>query len=89
VNEKPVNDPGIVKVRKVVLQSRKGYETTMTAIDTLMKRGANNLSGPELKRLTAMAEAAELYEDTVDPLRLQSSYREISLHPNCINTLYS
>jgi len=59
-------------VRKKI-HNREVYELTMKEIDTLMKRGEENLSPKELERLRTLAEAAEDYEDTNEPLPVPSS----------------
>ena len=48
----------------------------MKEIETLMKRGEDNLNNKELSRLRFLAEAAEGYEDNHDPLPLPDSLRE-------------
>jgi antitoxin component HigA of HigAB toxin-antitoxin module len=45
----------------------------MKEIDTLMKRGEENLDPKEMERLRILAEAAEDYEDTNEPLPVPSS----------------
>lgn len=60
------------KVRTKI-QSREAYELTMKEIHTLMKKGEENLSQKELERLGVLAEAAENYEDTQEPLPVPSS----------------
>ena len=49
----------------------------MTEIDALMKKGEKNLTAIELKRLGSLAEAAEVYEDTNEPLPLPSSLPDL------------
>ncbi len=49
----------------------------MSEIDDLMKRGEVNLNQRELERLRSLAEAAERYEDTHDPLPLPESLPEM------------
>jgi HTH-type transcriptional regulator/antitoxin HigA len=63
---------GARPVRKKI-HNREVYELTMKEIDTLMKRGEENLSPKELERLRTLAEAAEDYEDTNEPLPVPSS----------------
>lgn len=62
---KPAVDPS-----RNAIKSKEAYDLTMKEIDDLMKRGESNLSFIELKRLRILAEAAEQYEDTTDPLPL-------------------
>ena len=63
---------GVRPVRKKI-HSREVYELTMKEIDTLMKRGEENLDPKEMERLRILAEAAEDYEDTNEPLPVPSS----------------
>jgi HTH-type transcriptional regulator / antitoxin HigA len=49
----------------------------MNEIDALMKKGEANLSTAQLTRLRNLAEAAEVYEDTSNPLPLPSSLSDI------------
>lgn len=63
--------------RKKQIKSKEAYELTMNEIDTLMKRGEKNLSEKELARLQILTEAAEVYEDTHDPLPIPSSLHEM------------
>jgi HTH-type transcriptional regulator/antitoxin HigA len=53
--------------------SQEAYELTMNEIDTLMRKGEANLSEAEKKRLGALADAAERFEDTTHPLPLPAS----------------
>ncbi|MET0637490.1 MAG: transcriptional regulator [Chitinophagaceae bacterium] len=62
---------------KKQIKSKEAYDLTMKEIDVLMKRGEANLSLKELNRLRSMAEAAEIYEDTHDPLPLPESLPEM------------
>jgi HTH-type transcriptional regulator/antitoxin HigA len=62
---------------KKQIKSREAYEITMNEIDTLMKRGESNLSKKELDRLRILAEAAELYEDTHEPLPVPTTIPEM------------
>lgn len=48
--------------------SEKDYNITMQEIDSLMKKGENNLTALEIKSLRAMAVAAEEFEDKYYPL---------------------
>jgi len=58
----------IVKTTRTKIHSKEVYNATMKEIDFLMKKGEGNLSTAELKRLKALAVAAETYEDTYEPL---------------------
>ena len=49
----------------------------MAEINALMKKGEANLKLSELARLRILAEAAEVYEDTADPLPLPSTLPDI------------
>jgi HTH-type transcriptional regulator/antitoxin HigA len=55
------------------IQNKEVYELTMKEIDALMKKGEDNLTQKELERLRVLAEAAENYEDTHEPLPVPSS----------------
>ena len=50
---------------KYVISSKKAYHETMVEVYNLMNKGEKNLTAKELKKLEAMAKAAEAYEDTV------------------------
>jgi HTH-type transcriptional regulator / antitoxin HigA len=50
-------------LHKFKITSQAGYSSMMKEIDTLMKKGEDNLSSVELKKLRGMAEAAEAWED--------------------------
>ncbi|HEY5406452.1 MAG TPA: helix-turn-helix transcriptional regulator [Ginsengibacter sp.] len=50
---------------KHLINSKKSYHETMVAVYNLMNKGEANLSSAELKKLSAMAVAAEKYEDEV------------------------
>lgn len=50
---------------KLEIISKKQYHETMVAVYDLMNKGEANLSPNELKKLAAMAEAAEKYEDEI------------------------
>ena len=63
--------------RKTQIKSKEAYDVTMKEIDALMKQGEANLSEKELVRLRSLAEAAEKYEDTHDPLPLPESLPEM------------
>ncbi len=54
---------------KYIITSKKQYHETMVVVYDLMNKGEANLSASELKKLAAMAEAAEKYEDEVLGLR--------------------
>ena len=58
---------------KTKIQNKEVYELTMKEIDALIKKGEDNLSQKELERLRVLAEAAENYEDTHEPLPVPSS----------------
>ena len=55
------------------IQSREVYELTMKEIHALMKKGEENLNQKELERLSVLADAAENYEDTHEPLPVPPS----------------
>jgi HTH-type transcriptional regulator / antitoxin HigA len=63
------------KSRKI--QNKEVYENVMKEIDKLMKKGEKNLTRFELLRLRTLAQAAETYEDTYEPLPLPSSLPEM------------
>jgi len=50
---------------KHLISSKKSYHETMVAVYNLMNKGEANLTPAELKKLSAMAVAAEKYEDEV------------------------
>jgi len=50
---------------KYVISSKKAYHETMVEVYNLMNKGEKNLTAKELKKLEAMAKAAEEYEDNV------------------------
>ena len=56
---------------KTQITSEKDYNALMTEIDALMKKGENNLSGAEVKKLRKMAEAAEAWEDSTFSVKVQ------------------
>jgi HTH-type transcriptional regulator/antitoxin HigA len=62
-----------VKATRKRIQSKEVYELTIREIDTLMKKGEENLSQKEIERLRILAEAAENYEDANEPLPVPSS----------------
>jgi len=45
------------------ITAEQDYNAMMAQIDELMKKGEENLSSSEIKRLRAMAEDAEAWED--------------------------
>lgn len=57
--------------------SEEAYQLTMQEIDTLMRKGEENLSDAEKKRLVELADAAKRYEDTTHPLPLPASLPDI------------
>lgn len=63
--------------RRIQIKSKEAYELVMEEIDKLMKRGEKNLNQKELVRLRTLAEAAEMFEDTTDPLPLPESLPEM------------
>jgi hypothetical protein len=53
---------------KHFITSEKAYHETMVAIYDLMNKGEANLTNKELNKLSAMATAAEEFENTaIDP----------------------
>ena len=50
---------------KHLISSKKSYHETMVAVYNLMNKGEANLTPAELKKLSAMAVAAEKDEDEV------------------------
>jgi len=62
-----------MKTIKTMIQNKEVYDLTMKEIDALMKKGEENLSQKELDRLRKLAEAAENYEDTHEPLPIPSA----------------
>jgi len=65
------------KSEKTKIQNKEVYDLTMKEIDSLMKIGEGNLSNSQLKRLRSLAEAAERYEDTQDPLPMPNSLSDM------------
>jgi antitoxin component HigA of HigAB toxin-antitoxin module len=55
---------------KHAITSKKAYHETMVTVYNLMNKGEANLTSVELKKLEAMAKAAEDYEDNVLGLQL-------------------
>ena len=72
-----VQQPAKGKRKLVKIQSKAAYELTMKEIDVLMKKGEANLSAMEIKKLKALATAAEAYEDTFQPLPVPESLPDI------------
>jgi antitoxin component HigA of HigAB toxin-antitoxin module len=66
-----------IKAARKRIQSKEVYELTMKEIDALMKKGEENLSQKELDRLRILAEAAENYEDTHEPLPVPSTLQDM------------
>ena len=62
-----------MKTSKTRIQNKEVYDLTMKEIHSLMKKGEENLSQRELDRLRILAEAAEHYEDTHEPLPIPSA----------------
>ena len=62
-----------VQKRTKGIQSREAYELTMKTIDELMRKGEKNLTAKELKTLEELTIAAEVYEDTFEPLPTPAS----------------
>ena len=62
---------------KTKIQNKEVYDLTIKEIDSLMKIGEGNLSNSQLKRLRSLAEAAERYEDTQDPLPMPNSLSDM------------
>jgi HTH-type transcriptional regulator/antitoxin HigA len=83
-----VQPPAKGKRKLVKIQSKAAYELTMKEIDVLMKKGEANLSAMEIKKLKALAMAAETYGDTFQPLPVPESlpdivrYKLLQLHIN-------
>lgn len=65
------------KNHKPAISSVKEYNASMKEIDALMKKRENNLTAAQLKKIKAMAEAAEEYEDKYYPLPMPSSVTEM------------
>ena len=63
--------------KKVKIKNEEVYNVVMKEIDGLMRKGEKNLSPSELNRLRILADAAEVYEDTTDPLPLPSSLPDL------------
>jgi HTH-type transcriptional regulator / antitoxin HigA len=65
------------QTKKIKIKSREVYDVAMKEIDVLIKKGEDKLSSTELNRLRVLSEAAEIYEDTTDPLPLPDSLGDI------------
>ncbi len=63
--------------RKHKIATEKEYNATMREIDALMKKGENNLTAAETKKLGVMAQAAELFEDEFYPLPMPKTIPEM------------
>ena len=82
VSAKPKGDAGqpatkVKSSKKTKIKNKEVYEVVMKEIDSLMKKGEDHLSQSELNRLQTLAEAAEVYEDTHEPLPVPSSLPEM------------
>ena len=71
-----VQQPAKGKRKLVKIQSKAAYELTMKEIDVLMKKGEANLSAMEIKKLKALATAAEAYEDAFQPQPTLGHHRQ-------------
>jgi hypothetical protein len=47
---------------KIIIKSKKEYQQIMASIYTLMNKGENSLTKPELSKLEVMTRAAEDFE---------------------------
>jgi HTH-type transcriptional regulator/antitoxin HigA len=63
---------------KHLINSKKEYHETMVNVYNLMNKGEDKLTAIELKKLTAMAAAAEKYEDEVLGLKPSSPPKTIA-----------
>ena len=82
VSAKPKGDAGKPAPKsktnkKTKIKNKEVYGVVMKEINSLMKKGEDHLSQSELNRLQALAEAAEAYEDTHDPLPVPASLPEM------------
>ncbi len=80
------------KKKLATIQSKEAYGLTMKEIDVLMRKGEKNLLPEEIKKLKALAEAAETYEDSFHPLPVPESLPDIvryKLHQLHINQGYA
>ena len=63
--------------KKIKIQNKEVYELTMKEIELLMSKGEATISNQEQARLRSLAEAAEEYEDTYEPLPAPSSLSDM------------
>ncbi len=63
---------------KYLINSKKEYHETMVKVYNLMNKGEDKLTSIELKKLSAMAGAAEKYEDEVLGLKPLSPPKTIA-----------
>ncbi len=64
--------------RKILkIKTADAYELVMKEIDHLMKKGEENLSEKELRKLESLTKSAELYEDIKDPLPIPTTLPEM------------
>lgn len=63
---------------KYEINSKKSYHETMVAIFKMMDKGEENLSPEEVEQLSAMAIAAEKYEDEVLDLKPKKEPKTIT-----------
>ena len=63
---------------KFQITSKKTYHETMVAVYELMNKGEANLTASELRKLAAMAAAAEKYEDEILGLKPQKEPQSIA-----------
>lgn len=77
--KKVVRDKKSLPVEKPMLKIKTSdaYELVMKEIDHLMKKGEENLSDKELRKLESLSQAAELYEDIKDPLPIPTTLPEM------------
>lgn len=70
-----MNMPEIkIKWNKETAVTKEAYDATIKEVDLLMNKGEQSLSSAESKRLQALAVAAELYEDTYEPLPIITTH---------------
>ncbi len=67
----------ISKALSKKIETKAQYEVAMAKINSIMRKGEKNLTEKELKRLEAMAKAAEEFEDFHFPLPEPSSLGEM------------
>ena len=77
VKKSPVSRKNVKAKPYGKIKSKEAYELTMNEIDNLMKLGEDNLTNSQLQRLRILSEAAEIFEDTNDPLPLPDSLTAI------------